>query len=233
MLLNKLKKYILKSIILALPMSCYAKSIESSIEKNNVISIESSPKTKKNKSIESSPANYEYEINPLYSKIYFEVDHLVVSSVIGEFKYFEGKFKFNPKDFSKTELIANAKASSIDTGFNPRNEHLKSADFFDVNKFPLLTFKSTSAKKTGKNTLDLIGNMTIKGVTKPVIFKIIYKGEFNTKDDIKQSFKATAKINRKDFGMNFQMIFEATPAIGDIITISITSEGIHKLSEST
>ncbi|WP_186646226.1 YceI family protein [Fluviispira vulneris] len=233
MLLNKLKKYMLKSIILVLPMTCFAKSIESSTQTNNIISIESSPQTKKNKSIESVPAKHDYEINPLYSKINFEVDHLVVSSVIGEFKEFEGKFKFNPKDFSQTELIASAKASSIDTGFNPRNEHLKSADFFDAIKFPLLTFKSTSAKKTGKNTLDLTGNMTIKDVTKPVTFKIIYKGEFKTKDDIKQSFKATAKINRKDFGMNFQMLFEATPAIGDIITISITSEGIHKLSDST
>ncbi|KAB8029064.1 YceI family protein [Fluviispira multicolorata] len=221
MLLNKFKKYILKTIILALPMTCQAKSIESL------------PQAKNNTSSISSPVGQSYEINPLYSKISFEVDHLVVSSVMGEFKDFKGNFKFNPKDFSQTELTASAKASSIDTGFNPRNEHLKSSDFFDVNKYPELTFKSISAKKTGKNTLDLIGNMSIKGVVKPVIFKVIYKGEFVTKDDIKQSFKATAKINRKDFGMNFQMIFEATPAIGDIITISITSEGVYKINDST
>ncbi len=220
MSLNILKKILLNLIILIIPITSQAQTDKSL------------PQIKKDKSSESSNLNQSYDINPLYSKINFEVDHLVFSSVIGEFKEFEGKFKFNPQNFSQTELNASAKTSSIDTGFSPRNEHLKSSDFFDASKYPLITFKSTSAEKTGEKTFDLKGYMTIKGKTKPVTFKVTYKGTFKTKDEIRTSFKATAKVNRNDFGLGFQMIVEKTPAIGDIITISITSEGIYKINDS-
>lgn len=170
-----------------------------------------------------------YVIDKDHSKISFEVAHLVISTVTGEFKKFKGTFKFNPKDFSKTELDATAETASVDTSVKKRDDHLKSADFFDAKKYPTMTFKSKSAKKTGDNTFDLLGDITIRGVTKPTTFKVTYKGEIKAKDKITLAFKGTTEINRKDFGVNFQNIVEAGPVVGDTVTINISCEGFRKL----
>ncbi|APJ05147.1 hypothetical protein AXG55_09485 [Silvanigrella aquatica] len=171
----------------------------------------------------------QYEIDQAHTKVSFEVAHLVVSSVTGEFKKFKGSFKFNPEDYSQTQLDASTEATSVDTGVKKRDDHLRSTDFFDAKKFPAMTFKSSSAKKTGDKTFDLVGDITIRGVTKPVTFKVTYKGEIKMKGQVTQAFKGVAEINRKDFGVNFQNIVEATPAVGDTVTITITAEGVRKL----
>lgn len=170
-----------------------------------------------------------YKIDEEHSKVSFEVAHLVISTVTGEFKKFEGTFKFNPDDFSQTQLEASAKTSSVDTAVKKRDDHLKSPDFFDAQKYPIMKFKSTSAKKTGSNTFDLIGDITIHGVTKQTTFKVNYKGQIKSKDKITQAFKGIAEINRKDFGVNFQNIVEAGPVVGDTVTINITCEGVRKI----
>ncbi|BBH53524.1 YceI family protein [Fluviispira sanaruensis] len=170
-----------------------------------------------------------YVVDTDHSKVTFEVAHLVVSTVTGEFKKFSGNFKFNPEDFSQTQLEASAISTSVDTGVKKRDDHLKSADFFDAKKFPNMIFKSTSAKKTDDNKFDLIGNITIRGVTKPITFKVTYKGQVKSSGKITQAFKATAELVRKDFGVSFQNIVEAGPVVGDVVTINIICEGVRKI----
>jgi polyisoprenoid-binding protein YceI len=217
MIANKLIKYCLIVSFLAVPFSTIAQT-------NNPSS------QKKEGSLVAAAENIQsYVVDQDHSKVTFEVAHLVISSVTGEFKKFKGTFKFNPEDFSQTQIEATAEAASVDTSVKKRDDHLKSPDFFDVKKYPTMMFKSTSAKKTGDNTFDLMGDLTIRGVTKPATFKINYKGQIKAKDKITQAFKGTAEINRKDFGVNFQNIVEAGPVVGDTVTISITCEGFRKL----
>ena len=187
-----------------------------------------SANTKTETIIAATEVAKDYSIDPEHSKISFEVAHLVISSVSGEFKKFKGTFKFNPDDFSQTKLDASAEINSIDTSVRKRDDHLKSPDFFDAKKFPVMTFKSTEAKKTGDKTFYLTGDMTIKGKTKPVTFKVTYNGQINDNTKVLQAFKAVAEINRKDFGVNFQTFVEAGPVVGDTVTIKIACEGTRK-----
>ncbi len=178
-----------------------------------------------------------YKIDHAHSKISFTVAHLVVSSVTGEFKKFEGGFKFNPADFSATSIQATADSASVYTGSEKRDEHLRSPDFFDVKKYPTFTFASTKATKIdGKhNEFDILGDLTLRGVTKPVVFHTTYKGGIKLGDGIVQAFKASTKINRKDFGIKFNTLIEGTPAVGDEVEITINIEGkseIAKLSQA-
>ena len=107
-----------------------------------------------------------YNIDPMHSKAGFEVPHLVISSVEGKFKTFSGKIDLN-KDFSKTNVEAILEAQSIDTGVEKRDEHLKSADFFNASQFPQIVFKSTKVEGRPEK-FKLIGDLTIRGVTKKV-----------------------------------------------------------------
>ncbi|WP_233231117.1 YceI family protein [Silvanigrella aquatica] len=215
MSINKFTKNILLTAFILFPFSVYAQSHSLKEEATHVVA-----------AAEIAP---QYEIDQAHTKVSFEVAHLVVSSVTGEFKKFKGSFKFNPEDYSQTQLDASTEATSVDTGVKKRDDHLRSTDFFDAKKFPAMTFKSSSAKKTGDKTFDLVGDITIRGVTKPVTFKVTYKGEIKMKGQVTQAFKGVAEINRKDFGVNFQNIVEATPAVGDTVTITITAEGVRKL----
>lgn len=172
----------------------------------------------------------EYQIDPAHTQVNFEVPHLVISFVTGKFKQFEGSFQFDPLDFSKTTLVATAQAASVDTGIEKRDEDLRSAHFFYVKKYPVLSFKSKGVSHIQKdqNKFDLTGDLTIRGVTKSVTFHVDYKGQVKLKDKIIQVFRAQTVIDRHDFGLNFQNIIEATPMVGDKVTISIICEGFQK-----
>lgn len=212
MFTNKVTKFIVLNSLLTLPLTTFA----------NTANL---PQTKLVAAAESAQT---YAIDADHSKVSFEVSHLVVSSVVGQFKKFNGNFKFNPEDFSQTQLEAVAEVNSVDTAVKKRDDHLKSPDFFDAKKFPTMTFKSTSAKKTGEKTFDLIGDLTIRGVTKKVTFNVTYRGQIKDKAKVLQAFKATTEINRKDFGVNFQAVVEAGPVVGDTVTINIITEGTRK-----
>ncbi len=212
MLNNKFSKFLLLNSMLAFPL--YSLANNDNIKNQTIVA--------------AAETTQSYSIDADHSKVSFEVPHLVISSVTGEFKKFKGTFKFNPEDFSQTQLEASAEINSIDTAVKKRDDHLKGPDFFDAKKFPTMTFKSTSAKKTGDKTFDLIGDMTIKGNTKPVTFKVTYNGQIKDKTKVLQAFKATTEINRKDFGVNFQAVVEAGPVVGDNVTINIGCEGTRK-----
>lgn len=161
-----------------------------------------------------------YNVDPAHSKVGFEIPHLVISSVEGRFTAFEGTVDLNEK-FEKSKAKVTIEAKSIDTGNSKRDDHLRSADFFDAAKNPKLTFESTAVTGT-PDSFKLEGDLTIKGTKKKVIFDGKYLG--TVKDGYgneKGAFTATTKINRKDFGLTWSNMVEAGPVVGDEVTISL------------
>lgn len=160
-----------------------------------------------------------YDIDGMHSKVGFEIPHLVISSVEGKFNTFSGTLDLQDK-FEKSKTEVSVDVASIDTGVKDRDEHLKSADFFDAAKYPKMTFKST--KVEGKpESFKVTGDLTIHGVTK----KVTLEGKFlgKVKDAYGQqkvAFNASGKINRKDFGLNWGKMVEAGPVVGDEVTLS-------------
>lgn len=167
-----------------------------------------------------------YEIDPMHSKAGFEVPHLVISSVEGKFKTYEGKINLN-KDFSKTTVEAVLDAKSIDTGVEQRDEHLRSADFFNTAEFPQIKFKST--KIEGKpDKFKLIGDLTIRGVTKKVTLNSKYLGAVvDGYGNSKVALEGNTVINRKDFGLSWNSVVEAGPVVGDKITIELKIQAVQ------
>ncbi|MDB5008051.1 MAG: hypothetical protein JWQ84_2030 [Mucilaginibacter sp.] len=149
-------------------------------------------------------------IDPAHSEVQFKVKHLVISTVTGFFKSFEGTMETEGDDFENANIYFAINIDSIETNQSQRDEHLKSADFFDAANFPQLTFKSTSFKKTSDDEYDLKGDLTIRGTTKPVALSAEYGG---SNDDFygntKVGFEVTGKINRKEFGLTWEGITEA------------------------
>ncbi len=162
-------------------------------------------------------------IDPMHSEVQFKVKHLVISTVTGFFKSFEGSMETTNDDFDGAEIDFAIDIDSINTNQTQRDEHLKSADFFDAAKHPQITFKSTSFKKVDDDDYKLTGNITIKDVTKPVTLDVEFGG---AADDFygntKAGFEITGKINRKDFGLTWDGITEAgSVVVGEDIKLMI------------
>lgn len=138
-----------------------------------------------------------------HSQLGFTVTHLGIADISGVFNDFDVKVKSSKPDFSDASFALTAKTASIDTRVEARNNHLKSADFFDVSKYPTLDFKSTSIKKAGENQYKLTGDLTIHGVTKPVTMDLLYKGMVENPMNKKQTagFQITGTIKRSDFNV--------------------------------
>lgn len=157
-----------------------------------------------------SPSSFAatYKIDPDHTTIVFKIRHLL-SNVTGNFNKFDGTINYDPKDPSVWSVDATIQADSIDTNVEARDKHLKSKDFFDVEKFPTLTFKSTGVKNATEKGGDLEGVLTIHGVEKPVTFKLEALGIASDPwGNTIASFTAVTKINRKDFGLNWNQAVE-------------------------
>jgi polyisoprenoid-binding protein YceI len=164
-----------------------------------------------------------YNIDPMHSKVGFEIPHLVISSVEGKFKNFDGSITLADK-FDKSSAQASVDMASIDTGVSKRDDHLKSADFFDTAKFPKMKFDSTQITGT-PDSFKMTGNLTIKGVTKKVTFDGKYLGTVNDgMGNEKAAFTATTSIKRSDFGLTWNKMVEAGPVVGESLTISLRIE---------
>jgi len=151
-----------------------------------------------------------WSIDPMHSEVQFKVKHLVISTVSGFFKSFEGTMETESDDFENADISFALNIDSIDTTQPQRDEHLKSPEFFDAVKYPQITFKSTSFKKTGDDEYELAGDLTVKDVTKPVTLAVEYGG--STDDfygNTKAGFEVTGKINRKEFGLTWDGVTEA------------------------
>ena len=171
-----------------------------------------------------------YELDPAHSTVQFSVRHMMVSNVRGEFREVSGSLEFDEKDLAKSSIDVSINAKSISTANEKRDEHLRNADFLDVEKFPTITFKSKKFVKTG-NGHKVTGDLTLHGVTKEVVLNVDGPTK-EVKDPwggIRIGASATAKINRKDFGLTWNKALEAGGVVvGDEISIQLEVEFTKK-----
>ena len=167
-----------------------------------------------------------WKLDPAHSQTNFSVKHLVISTVRGEFGKTEGTVLLDEGDITKSKVEATIDVASVNTREPKRDEHLRSPDFFDVAKFPKMTFVSTKIEKAGEGMLKVTGNLTLKGVTKPVTLDVTGPTK-EIKDpwgNTRRGLSATGKINRQDFGVAWSKLIEAGPVVGDEVTINIEAE---------
>jgi polyisoprenoid-binding protein YceI len=149
-------------------------------------------------------------IDPAHTQIQFKVKHLVISTVTGSFDKFEGGMDSSREDFTDAEVWFSADAASVNTNAADRDNHLRSADFFDVANHPKLTFKSTGIQKTGGDKYKLTGDLTIRGTSRLIEFDVEYGGLMKDPwGNIKVGFELSGKLHRKDYGLNWNAITEA------------------------
>jgi polyisoprenoid-binding protein YceI len=158
-----------------------------------------------------------------HSELLFSVKHLGVSTVSGYFTDFDAKITSNKDDFSDASFELTAKTNSINTRIEMRDNHLKSADFFDVEKYPTVTFKSTSVTKGKKKTFLVSGNLTLLGVTKPVTLTVKHNGNVTNQQSGKETagFDVEGTIKRSDFGFGSKF---GEAMISDVVTIKASGE---------
>lgn len=167
----------------------------------------------------------DYRVDPAHSRIGFAVRHLEINWVEGRFKEFEGTVHYDDKDVTKSSVEFTAKVASVDTEVEARDKHLRTADFFEVEKYPTMTFKSTRVERKGKDAFVLHGDLTLKGVTKPV--QLPFKVAGAVKDpwgNTRFGVEAQTKINRRDFGINYGNAFAGGLDVGNEVTIDLQLE---------
>ena len=172
----------------------------------------------------------DYTIDSAHTAASFSVRHLMVSNVRGEFKKVTGKVVYDESNPAATVVEANIDVSTVNTGEPQRDKHLKSPDFFDLDKFPTMTFVSKSAQKTSQG-LDITGDLTLHGITKPVVLHVSgitpeIKDPFGM---LRRGATATAVINRQDFSVLWNKSLDGGGVVvGDEITITIDIETTRK-----
>ena len=154
-------------------------------------------------------ATTKWVLDPTHSEVQFKVKHLVISTVTGAFKSFEGSLETDSEDFQNAKVNITLDVNSIDTNQEQRDGHLKSGEFFDAETYPKISFTSTSLTKAGDD-YKLTGDLTIKDVTKPVTLDVEFGGSAaDFYGNTKAGFDVTGKINRKEFGLTWDGVTEA------------------------
>ena len=167
-----------------------------------------------------------WQIDKAHSDISFSVRHMMISTVRGRFEDFDGTFEINETNPTQSKVEIVVQAASINTKEEQRDGHLKSPDFLDVAQYPTLTFKSSRIEKVDEHHFNLIGNLTIKDVSKQVTLPVEYAGQAKSPwGTISAGFTASTKINRKDWNLTWNQALETGGVlVGDDITINIELE---------
>ncbi|NJO02848.1 MAG: YceI family protein [Bacteroidia bacterium] len=155
-----------------------------------------------------------WAIDPMHSELQFKVKHLVISTVTGSFQKFEGEFTSEKEDFSDAKINFSADIDSLTTNNEQRDGHLKSDDFFNAASYPKMTFESTSFSKVSEGQYKLVGNLTIRDITKEVELDVEHGGA--TKDtygNYKVGFEVSGTIKRKAFGLKWDAVTETGGAV--------------------
>jgi polyisoprenoid-binding protein YceI len=169
-----------------------------------------------------------FAVDPAHSEVTFQIRHLV-SQVRGRFNDFAGNIQMDPKNLANSSVEFQIKATSIDTNAPDRDKHLRSADFFDVEKFPEITFKSKSIKPAGKDTYDVTGTLTMHGVSKEVTLPVSYLGQASMRGTARAGFATTTTLDRKDYGIVWNRALDNGGAIlGDDVEVEINLETVKK-----
>ncbi|MCX7034775.1 MAG: YceI family protein [Arenimonas sp.] len=169
----------------------------------------------------SAQAADKYDIDPTHTQVQFTYNHLGFSNITGRFDEVTGEFLFDAADPTQSSVSITIPVSSISTGVAKLDEHLLKADFFDAAQFPTATFKSTGVTAAGEGKLAVAGDLTIHGVTRPVVLDVTINGigEHPMRKVPAAGFDASARIKRSDFGVGAYV-----PAVSDEVTLSITVE---------
>jgi polyisoprenoid-binding protein YceI len=169
-------------------------------------------------------ATTKWILDPIHSELVFKVKHLMITTVTGKFNEFTAELVTDTEDFSNTKVTFEAQISSIDTHNTDRDNHLKSGDFFDAEKYPTLKFESATLTKEGDDYI-LNGDLTVRDVTKPVKLKVEFGGVATDPwGNVKAGFNLDGKINRTDFGLTWNaaletggvMVSEEVRILGDL-----------------
>ncbi|MGC8792419.1 MAG: YceI family protein [Bryobacteraceae bacterium] len=173
----------------------------------------------------------EWVIDSVHSAAQFAVRHMMVATVRGQFGKMGGKVYWDPANPSTARVEAQVEVATIDTREPKRDAHLRSADFFDAEKYPLMTFRSTSVTPAAPGRLKLAGELSIRGVTRPVVFDVQGPGEpvRGTAGELRTGATATATINRKDFGITWNRVLEAGGVVvGEEVQITVDVALVQK-----
>ena len=155
-----------------------------------------------------------YKIDAAHSEITFKVKHLIITNVTGNFNKFDATLESSKEDFTDAKISFEADVDSISTNNEQRDGHLKSEDFFAAEKFPKLSFVSSSFNKVSGDEYKLAGTLTLRGVSKPIELSVEYGGTATDPyGQVKSGFEISGKINRKDFGL----VWTATTEAGGIV----------------
>jgi polyisoprenoid-binding protein YceI len=169
-----------------------------------------------------------YVFDKLHSTVGFQIRHLF-SKVPGKFGDFAGQIQLDEANPEQSSVEVTIKTASIDTGVKMRDDDLRSPNFFDAKKFPEITFKSTAVKKSGENTADVTGNLTMHGVTKEVVLKVELLGKgAGPKNSTVSGWDASTALKRSDFGLNWNQVIEGTQMVGDDVQIELHIEADKK-----
>jgi len=163
-----------------------------------------------------------FVLDPLHSDVSFKIKHLMISNVTGQFSKFDATMKSESEDFSDAKMWFQADVASINTNIADRDNHLRSADFFDVENHPHMTFNSTSVEKNGDSYI-ISGDLTIRGVAKPIQLNGKYNGsDVDAYGQTKYGFELEGVLNRKDWGLTFNLEGgKGSLIIGDEVRLNI------------
>ena len=170
-----------------------------------------------------------YTIDPTHSEVSFQVRHLV-TQVRGKFNEYQGTIALDPAKLENSSVEFKIKAASIDTGLPDRDKHLRAEDFFFVEKHPEITFKSQQIKATGKDTYEVTGPLTLRGVTKTVTLPVTFLGKVRDPwGNDKAGFELSTTLNRKDYGIVWNAALDnGGVVLGDDVKIAINLETVQQ-----
>jgi polyisoprenoid-binding protein YceI len=183
--------------------------------------------------IPASASATTWELDTAHSGVEFSVRHMMVSTVKGRFEKIKGTVELDDKDVTKSTVEVSIELGSVNTNEPKRDTHLKSPDFFDVAKFPTATFKSTKVQKTGKNKLKVTGELSLHGVTKPVVLEVegptdAFKTPFGT---TVRGVHATGKIDRKEFEIGWNKVLDnGGVVVGNEVSLELNAELTEKVA---
>ncbi|MDE3078015.1 MAG: YceI family protein [Chloroflexota bacterium] len=171
-----------------------------------------------------------WKVDPAHTQVEFSARHMGIMTVKGRFQKFDATIDFDESDFTKSSVVATVEAASVSTADERRDGHLKSADFFEAEKHANITFKSTSIHKGEHERYRMTGDLTIRGVTKPVTLDVVYSGQ--GKDpwgNMHAGFSAEGTINRKDWGLEWNRPLETGGfLVGDEIKVMLEVEAVQQ-----
>ena len=171
-----------------------------------------------------------FTVDPAHSRLGFTVRHMGFSKVRGSFEQFEGTVRMEPGSLDTLQAEATVQTNSITTSDEKRDEHLRSADFFEVDKYPAISFKSTEIKDVSGDAFTLVGEFTLHGVTKTIALKGTFLGEgIDPWGGTRVAFEASARLNRKEYGLNWNAVLESGGfLVSDDVEITLEVQAVQQ-----